>query len=160
MSEKQSYRFLGSLIAVSLGLGISHASFAGDFAYAMGGKRVFKELNLTPEQKEKLQALKKEGKASRKDKSKAFKAESEAFRKKMAGNATEEELRSEFEKLQAKRSLRAKERFEHMLKVRAILTSEQRQKASEIMEKKMKERKGKWKRAQDKDGQQDEDGEE
>lgn len=147
---------LGTLVAFSLGATSVSVGMAGDFGHMWGGKGTFKELNLTNEQKEKLKNLRKESKDDRKEDFQKMRAESEAFRKKMASNAADDELRKDFAEQQKKRSEFAKQRFEHMLKVRAILTPEQRQKFAEITEKKMKKHKGKWGKSKNHDDDEEE----
>ena len=132
-------------------LALSSAYAQGQEKYHQGGEGkkegIFKELNLTPEQKKKLE-----------DNRKAQHQEAQKFR---------ETLRADQEKLQAKledpavtrgdveplvseiKSLQAKltdNRINGIFAVKAILTPEQFVKFNQLVEKQMKDRKGKNRR--------------
>lgn len=154
MKILKSNWLLGTLVALSLVGSSVTVALANDFGH-MGMRGIFKELNLTADQKEKLKKLREESKAGHKDERKKMRSEAKAFKDKMAGNASDDELRKEFAKAQEKRAEMAKSRFEHMLKVRAILTPEQRKKFAELAEKKMKNHKGK--RGKKHDNEEDDD---
>jgi len=141
MKLLKSNWIFGLVMALTLSATSISISLAKDFGGGMKG--VFKELNLSPEQKEKLKKLREESKDSRKDERDKMKAEKEAFRNKMGGDASDDDLRKDFAKLQEKRNEMAKSRFDHMLKVRSILTPEQRKKFAELADKKMEKHKGK-----------------
>lgn len=143
MNILKSNWLLGSLIALSLSGTYATVGLADDFGL-MGRKGLFKELNLTADQKEKLKKLREDGKGDRKEAREEMKKQGKAFREKMGTQASDDELRKEFTALQGKRAELAKSHFEHMLKVRAIFTPEQRKKFAEVMENKMKHHKGKF----------------
>lgn len=146
MKLLKSNWLMGTLIALSLGGTYTTVGLTKEHGKGFGGGHFganFKELNLTADQKAKLKKLREESKKEKNEDSAKMKEEGKAFREKMAGTASDDELRKDFEKLQSKRAEMGKERFEHMLKVRAILTPEQRKKFADAMEKKMKQHKGK-----------------
>ncbi|MEW6054970.1 MAG: Spy/CpxP family protein refolding chaperone [Bdellovibrionota bacterium] len=107
-------------------------------------QRTLKQLNLNEEQKKKLQDIRKEARSDRKDQRESLKTSHEELKKKMASDASEDELRKQFSEIQAKRAELQKGRFERMLKVRAVMTPEQRKQLMEIAEKQKDKRKGKW----------------
>lgn len=121
---------LGVLLSTALLLpaGEAFARKGGD-----GMKRMAKEMNLTAEQKEKFQELRKEGREEDKKHRDAMKAAREDLEKALRGNASEKELREKFAKLEKLQSEFAKFRFEKILSIRAILTPEQRAKFRGMM---------------------------
>lgn len=123
---------LGTLIGMTMVLamvmvgGQAHASKEGK-GHGFHGA-MMKELNLTPEQKEKLKAIRSQNKGDRKENRQEMKKLREELETAMRGSASDSELKSKFEAIQKKQQEFAKERFEHVLAIRAILTPEQRAK--------------------------------
>lgn len=100
-----------------------------------GGKGLFKklkELNLTAEQMEKIKELKKERKASkkedRKSKREEMRALKEELREAFKSNKSSDELRAIKNKIKSYHCDGQDDKFEIMLKIREILTPEQRAK--------------------------------
>ena len=104
-----------------------------------GPGNMFKELNLTEEQEQKLKELREAGRDGSKASREEMKAAHEKMRELLEGDANESQLRAQHKKLQALKMKMDDERFENMLATRAILTPEQRKKMAE----QMKERHGK-----------------
>lgn len=115
-----------ALIILSLGISLfSQGAMAererGQF------KKMMKSLDLTQEQQDKMKELKK-NKPNVKESRKEMRELRKKFKESMESNATEAELRKLHSQIQEKKSAMAKDRFEQMLKVRSILTPEQRKK--------------------------------
>jgi len=131
---------LSCLIAASF---FSHSSaYAQEHEGGEGMRGIMKELNLSEDQKHKLKELR-ENKPQRnnlKDERKEF------FSLIFSDSESESSLRAKFEDLQKQKAENAKLRFEQMLKMRAILTSEQRAKFKTLIGEKMKERMGRGRR--------------
>ncbi len=124
--------FKKSLVLVSILLGFSlysHASLAkpgkGHF------KKMFKELDLTPEQQEKMKELRK-NKPNQKANFKEMKELKKQFKEALGSDASESELKKLHSQIQEKKAAMAKQGFEQMLKIRAILTPEQRKKFKDM----------------------------
>jgi Spy/CpxP family protein refolding chaperone len=92
-----------------------------------------KELGLTPEQKEKIQAIRKSGKENmqklREDAKSAHQKLAEAHKK----DASKAELTQLFNTAQEKQQAVAKQRFSQAMEIRDVLTPEQRKKAGAMM---------------------------
>lgn len=89
-------------------------------------KKALSKLNLTEEQKQKLQDIKKQSRSEMKQKRTELREMRGELKKKMAEQADESELKALFEKILTKQNEVRRSAFESMLKVRAILTPEQR----------------------------------
>ena len=88
--------------------------------------KMTKELNLTPEQQEKIKKLHDAAKDEMKSKKEAMKKAAEEFEASLQGSETGEKIRAQFSKLQAAQDEFAKARLEKILSVREVLTPEQR----------------------------------
>lgn len=119
--------FWMTLLAVSLA--------ASRPALARGGggggahlKKVLEELNLTDEQKTKIKEVREgHGKAMKQSRA-SLKEARQAMEEAVKSDASKGDLLKKFESLQELRNKMGKARFEMILAVREILTSEQRQK--------------------------------
>ncbi len=132
---------LAASMAASAPVHARGGKHAGMDEHGMGrmlSPKIINKLGLSEEQKDKLAAIKKKAK----EEMRAMRAEVRELRKQLKGRIASEaavgELRGQFEKLQAKEAELRKSAFEKMLKVREILTSEQRKKLQELLESKMK----------------------
>lgn len=99
-------------------------------------KNIKKELNLTAEQKKQL---KDSGGYSREDMKKKHTALREAqksLEETLKSDASEEQIRAKFTELQTIQEDFAKARFEKILKIRSVLTPEQRAKFKNVIGKK------------------------
>lgn len=95
-----------------------------------GGQRggMMKELNLTAEQKQKMQELRSGDREKMQNKRKEMQAARDALDAAMKGNASEKEIWGKFDDLQKVQAKFAKERFEKVMEIRSLLTPEQRAK--------------------------------
>ena len=108
-----------------------------------GMRKILKQLELTEEQKVKL----KNHRESHKDNKKELRGKMKDARQRMksafTSNSSDSELRSLHSEIKALKSQIADTRFEKMLFIRSVLTTEQRVKFQELKEEKRKNRKGK-----------------
>ena len=115
-------------------------------AQARGGKfkeQMMKELDLSEQQAQQLQELKKSNKPEMKSLRGEMKAIREKMQDAMAKDASESELRSlHNQKFEIRKKL-STARFEKMLAIRKILTPDQRVKFQQMMKEKRKKRRGK-----------------
>ncbi len=100
-----------------------------------------KNLDLSNEQLTQIQELRETIRKDRQDQRDLMKDEREKIATMLAGDASDDSLKKEFVKIQDAKAKRALERFEEMLKIRKILTPEQRQKSLEFFKSKFDERK-------------------
>lgn len=103
-------------------------------------ERFRQELNLTPEQATEIDQIRAEGKEARQSKREEYRAAREKMQTLMAGDASDDELRAQHRVIQGLRQEMGEARFENKLKIRQVLTPEQRQKMVELK----KQRKGRW----------------
>jgi periplasmic protein CpxP/Spy len=99
------------------------------------GGEMFKELNLTADQQAKIKAIREQEKSASTDQRKQMKAAFEQMRSLSAGNATDAQLRAKHQQVRQLRQQFEDRRFETMLKIRAVLTPEQRSKMAELKQK-------------------------
>jgi periplasmic protein CpxP/Spy len=104
------------------------------------GERWGKELNLTTEQQAQIKTIRDEEKTASAGLHQQMKAAREQLGTLMAGNADDAQLRQQHEQVQQLMQQMGDRRFDTMLKIRAILTPEQRTKAAELK----KQHKGRW----------------
>lgn len=109
----------------------------------MGMKDLPKELNLSAEQKEKIKKIREENRDQMKKMREKMHAKMQEFRSKMASDASDGDIKEAHEEMQEMHEDMAEARLEKMLKVRAVLTPEQRKKFMALQEKKMKHMMGK-----------------
>lgn len=113
-------------------------------------RKIMKELNLTDKQKTQMEELRGK-KAFAKEDRKKMRELREKFHDALKGKATDAELTTMHNEMQALKAKKAEGHFKHMLEVRKILTAEQRAKFHDLREKNMKK---KW---QDRDDDDDDD---
>jgi periplasmic protein CpxP/Spy len=99
-----------------------------------GGKWM-QELNLTADQQAKIKAIREQEKSASADRRTQMKAAFDQMRSLSAGSATDDQLRAQHQQVQQLRQQAEDRRFETMLKIRAVLTPEQRTKMAELMQK-------------------------
>lgn len=119
-------------------LALSLTLFAINTAHAKGDRKrgkVFKELGLSSEQMDKVKSLRKEDKGSGKEIRKSIKEKREQIKKAFASSASDSDLRALHEDIKKLRLQKDDARFEKMLKIRSILTPEQRVKFQELKSK-------------------------
>lgn len=91
-------------------------------------KKMKKELNLTPQQMEQMKSFKKEAKSQFKAKKESMKQARKALESALKSNSSEDVIRARYADLKAQQDEFSQARFEKILKIRAILTEEQRAK--------------------------------
>jgi periplasmic protein CpxP/Spy len=106
------------------------------------GERWGKELNLTPEQQAQIKAIRDQERTASADLRQQMKAARDQLGTLMAGNADDAQLRQQHGQVQQLMQQMGDRRFDTMLKIRAILTPEQRTKAAEM--RKQHKGKGRW----------------
>jgi len=89
-------------------------------------------LNLTPEQTTQIDQIKEQGKQAKAGKREEFQAARAQMQTLMAGDTSEDELRTQHRVLQDLRQEMSEARFENKLKIRQVLTPEQRTKMAEL----------------------------
>lgn len=107
-------------------------------------ERFRQELNLTPEQSAEIDQIRAQGKQAKQSKREAYRSAKEKMHTLMASDASDDELRAQYQVLQDLRREKGEARFENKLKIRKVLTPEQRAKMVELK----KQRKGRWGRHQ------------
>lgn len=101
-------------------------------------ERFRQELNLTPEQTEQIDQIREQGKQAKQAMREEYRAAREKMQTLMASDASDNELREQHQILQNLRQKKGEARFENKLKIRQVLTPEQRTKMAELK----KQRKG------------------
>ncbi len=117
-------------------------------AFAEGGSRgggqrqgrMMDQLNLTQEQKQRMQEIRKDTQAKMKPLREEMRQANQERKSLLANNASNEQLEANFNKIQDIKNRIARVQFESRTKMRDVLTPEQRAK----MDKMMQERKGNW----------------
>lgn len=102
------------------------------------GGRLVQELNLTSEQMQKMQAIRQRYKEQISQRASALRQAQQELRSLMAGTAAAAEVRGKYRQVEELRQQLGESRFESTLAVREILTSEQRLKFTERMQRRPK----------------------
>ncbi|MFN3678337.1 Spy/CpxP family protein refolding chaperone [Thermosynechococcus sp.] len=84
-------------------------------------------LNLTPEQRQRLQAVRKQYQGQMEQTRNQLRTAKQELRQMMSGNASEDQIRSKHQQVRQLENQLASLRFESMLAMRGILTPQQRQ---------------------------------
>ncbi|URR36150.1 Spy/CpxP family protein refolding chaperone [Thermosynechococcus sp. HN-54] len=84
-------------------------------------------LNLTPEQRQRLQAVRQQYQGQMEQTRNQLRTAKAELRQMMSGNASEEQIRSKYQQVRQLENQLASLRFESMLAMRSILTPQQRQ---------------------------------
>ncbi|MEM9567180.1 MAG: Spy/CpxP family protein refolding chaperone [Cyanobacteria bacterium P01_E01_bin.34] len=92
-----------------------------------------RELDLSDEQLEQIQALREEARADRRERREELRQEQQALAELLGGTASEGEVRSQFEQVQELRQDLANDQFENILAMREILEPGQRSMLVESM---------------------------
>jgi periplasmic protein CpxP/Spy len=93
-----------------------------------------RDLNLTPEQLKRLQAVRQQYNAQLSQKAENLKQARQEMVQLMAGTATDQQLRAKFGQIEALHQEVAKLRFDSMLAMRSLLTPEQRRQFAQKMQ--------------------------
>ncbi len=115
-------------------------------------ERFRQELNLTPEQAAEIDQIREQGKQAKEAQREAKQEAREKMQTLMAGDASDDELRAQHRVLQDLRREMGDARFENKLKIRQVLTPEQRTKMVEL-KKERKGRRGRGRRYHQQGGQ-------
>ena len=114
---------------------LAHHNF--QYGKRMGGhggmKKVLEQLNLTPEQSQKIDAIHEQFHSDNETLYQEMRTNHQEMRSLLASDASQEELRQQHQKIQGLRQQLGTNRFETMLQVREILTPEQRTQMAELM---------------------------
>jgi Spy/CpxP family protein refolding chaperone len=92
------------------------------------------QLNLTDEQKQKLQAIQTQYKDQISQRKQAVRQATQELRDLMAGNASADEIRAKHRQVQELRQQMEEVSFESMLAMREVLTPEQRSQLARLIE--------------------------
>jgi len=114
------------------------------------GRGWLKELNLTPDQIQKIRAIRSQYKDSLAQKRQAVQQAQQTFRESMAGDASQEQLRQQYSQLKALRQDLADTQFASTLAIREVLNPEQRGKFLEHMQKQQGQRRDRLQERQEK----------
>jgi Spy/CpxP family protein refolding chaperone len=98
-------------------------------AQPLGARRgaILEQLDLSPEQIEQFQQLRQSRRTESEAKRTELLAEQSTLRKLLAGTASEQQIRTQFERVQSLRHEFGQQQFESILAIRQVLTPEQRQ---------------------------------
>lgn len=99
-----------------------------------GGGQLFQQLNLTPEQAQTLQAIQQEYQGQISQKRNLLRQAQQELETLMAGDATEAELRAKHQQVKTLMQQMGDLQFESLLKMREVLTLQQRRLIIELME--------------------------
>ena len=99
-----------------------------------GKFKFMEELNLTANQKQRLEAIRNQNKDKMKERMQALRQAKQEFQTLMAGTASTDQIRQKHRQVEALHQELGEMRFESMLASREILTPEQRRKFAELMQ--------------------------
>lgn len=138
VASLKTLALLVALTTLSLGAGIASADSyekqTGDKGWEghkqgcdEGGRhKWFKRLNLTPDQKKKIDVIRSEKKQNMKTVVEQLHAEHQKLRDMLKGDATDAQLREQHGKFAALQAKMKETTFDSMLRIRAVLTPDQR----------------------------------
>jgi periplasmic protein CpxP/Spy len=106
----------------------------GDRGKRGGMDKWQEQLNLSADQKAQIKKIRSDEQLSSQGLRQQMRTAFEKQKSLMTGNASDEQLRQQYRELQALRQQVADRRFDTMLKIRQILTPEQRTKAAQFMQ--------------------------
>ncbi len=89
-------------------------------------REVLMELDLSDEQLQEIRALREEARANHRERRQELRQEQQALQELLGGTASEDEVRSQFEQVQALRQELASDQFENIMAMREILEPDQR----------------------------------
>ena len=100
-----------------------------------GSKKLLEQLDLTPEQSQKIDEIHEQFHAENKTLFEEMRTNHQEMQSLLASDASPEQLRRQHQKIQDLRQQLSTNRFENMLQVREILTPQQRTQMAELREK-------------------------
>lgn len=98
------------------------------------GEGWLERLNLTPDQKQRIQSIRQRYKDPLKQRRAALRQARQELRSLMAGNASQNQIQDKFRQVQSLQQQLAEVQFNSMSEIREILTPEQRQRLAQIMQ--------------------------
>jgi periplasmic protein CpxP/Spy len=98
------------------------------------GDKWQEQLNLSTDQKAQIKQIRDQERSASEGLRQQMKAAAEKQKSLMTGNATDDQLRQQHREIQALRQQVSERRFDTMLKIRQVLTPEQRVKAAQLMQ--------------------------
>ncbi|MEL6579665.1 MAG: Spy/CpxP family protein refolding chaperone [Cyanobacteria bacterium J06621_12] len=96
--------------------------------------RLLQQLDLTAEQSQQIESIKEESKANAQELKDQLEAQDRGMKSLLTSDATTEQIREEYQQAQSVHQQLSDNRFETMLQIREVLTSEQRARAAELIE--------------------------
>ncbi|MGK7913390.1 MAG: Spy/CpxP family protein refolding chaperone [Synechococcus sp.] len=133
LQRKQTLALSVAALAIAVTLPFLPARAQEDSTFRFPSERqgqmrrdALRELDLSDEQLEQIRALREQAQANHHDRRQELRQEQQTLAELLGGTASEEEVRSQFEQLQALRQELATDQFENMLAMRDILEPEQR----------------------------------
>lgn len=105
----------------------------GDRGKRGWGEKWQEQLNLNADQKAQIKQIRDQAKSDSQSLRQQMRAAFEKQQSLMAGNASDDQIRQQHREVQALRQQAAERRFDTMLKIRQVLTPEQRTKAAQLM---------------------------
>ena len=105
-----------------------------------GMAKMFQELNLSTDQQERIKAIRQESKENNSSLRQEMRQAREEMGKLMASDTSDSELKQQHEKIQSLKQQLGTQRFETMLKIRQVLTPEQRTKMAELKQQRWENR--------------------
>lgn len=96
--------------------------------------KLLQQVDLTPEQSQQVKAIKEESKTVAKELKQQMRSQHEEMKSLMVSDASTEEIRIQYQEGQSLRQEMGNNRFETMLRIRGVLTSEQRAEIAELIE--------------------------
>jgi len=97
-------------------------------------EKLLQQLDLTSEQSQQINAIQEQSKTTAQDLREQMKAQGQEMRALLASDEDVEQIRAEYQEAQTLHQQLGNNRFETMLQIREILTSEQRAKMAELIE--------------------------
>ena len=104
----------------------------GDRGERMG--KLFEQLDLTPEQSQNIEAIQNQSKSDREALRSQMETQHQEMRSLLASDTSTEQLRQQHQQVEELHQQLGNNRFETMLRIREVLTTEQRAKIAELME--------------------------
>ncbi|RMF23508.1 MAG: periplasmic heavy metal sensor, partial [Cyanobacteria bacterium J083] len=102
--------------------------------------QLVQQLDLTPAQSEEIRAIQAESRPQITQLREEMRTELETMKSLLASDASDEELQQQHEKIQKLREQMGDLRFANMLKIRKVLTPEQREELARVMEQRQQQR--------------------
>ncbi len=96
--------------------------------------KLLEQLDLTPEQSQKIEAIQNQSKTDTEALRSQMETQHQEMRSLLASDASTEQLRQQHQQVEKLHQQLDNNRFETMLRIREVLTSEQRAKIAELME--------------------------